>query len=35
MSDFVHKLKNDHRVIQQVVAGMSAVRKTTRFRQAS
>lgn len=25
MSDFIHELKNDHRVIQQVVAGMSAV----------
>ncbi|HEV2401359.1 MAG TPA: hemerythrin domain-containing protein [Candidatus Sulfotelmatobacter sp.] len=25
MSDFIHDLKNDHRVIQQVVAGMSAV----------
>ena len=24
MSDFIHELKNDHRVIQQVVAGMSA-----------
>ena len=25
MSDFIQELKNDHRVIQQVVAGMSAV----------
>lgn len=25
MSDFIHELKHDHRVIQQVVAGMSAV----------
>ena len=25
MSDFIHELKNDHRVIQHVVAGMSAV----------
>ncbi len=25
MNDFVHELKHDHRVIQQVVAGMSAV----------
>jgi len=25
MSDFVHELKHDHQVIQQVVAGMSAV----------
>jgi hypothetical protein len=25
MCDFIHELKNDHRVIQQVVAGMSAV----------
>jgi hemerythrin-like domain-containing protein len=25
MSDFIHELKQDHRVIQQVVAGMSAV----------
>ena len=25
MSDFIYELKNDHRVIQQVVAGMSAV----------
>jgi hemerythrin-like domain-containing protein len=25
MSDFIHELKHDHHVIQQVVAGMSAV----------
>ena len=25
MSDFIHELRHDHRVIQQVVAGMSAV----------
>jgi hemerythrin-like domain-containing protein len=25
MSDFIHELKHDHNVIQQVVAGMSAV----------
>ncbi len=25
MNDFIHELRNDHRVIQQVVAGMSAV----------
>lgn len=25
MTDFIHELKHDHRVIQQVVAGMSAV----------
>ena len=25
MSDFMQELKNDHRVIQQVVVGMSAV----------
>ncbi len=25
MSDFIHELKHDHRVIQQVAAGMSAV----------
>ena len=25
MNDFIHELKHDHRVIQQVVAGMSAV----------
>lgn len=34
MSDFIHELKNDHRVIQQVVAGMSAVAEllpTTQF----
>src|SRR4051794_27175436 len=25
MNDFIHELRHDHRVIQQVVAGMSAV----------
>ena len=25
MSDFIHELNHDHRVIQQVVAGMSAI----------